>query len=402
MKTTFLTLVFVLGAMAAFAQKTETAQPGNLQKGDYGYLYCHMSDKGQWTAYAISRDGLNFKDIIGGDSIFSAHEMAGIEGGTRDAFICRMHDGKGYLMVTTDMHNGMTKKLGKKEAWDNYGINLLRSDDLIHWTSTTFDYRKGLSIFCDGSEKEQHRANKATIRRMKKAVKAGNLDLAGQLAKSTGGPVYKDWSTINRVWAPQIFWDASYEWPGGKKGGYFIYYSMWNRDEEPYDRMYYSYADETFTKLTMPRPLFDWGYATIDADINWLPTDGKYHMMIKKEGGTPGLFTSVAPSLIGPWPEPDESDYVNFEGKKKCEGVSAYQIIGEEGWRIAYIEYSSRPRNYRICKADKNMRNFSDPQNIQGVTGPQHGSFMRLTKEEYERLEAWDKEETARRAVLKK
>ncbi|MCI6404569.1 MAG: family 43 glycosylhydrolase, partial [Prevotella sp.] len=57
--------------------------------------------------------------------------------------------------------------------------------------------------------------------------------------------------------------------------------------------------------------------------------------------------------------------------------------------RIAYIEYSSRPRNYRICKADKYMRNFSSPQNIEGVNGPQHGSFMRITKEEYDRLQAW-------------
>ena len=35
------------------------------------------------------------------------------------------------------------------------------------------------------------------------------------------------------------------------------------------------------------------------------------------------------------------------------------------------------------------MRNFSNPQNIEGVNGPQHGSFMRLTKEEYDRLQAW-------------
>lgn len=325
----------------------------NPQKGEY-FLYCHMSDKGQWTAFAVSKDGLNYEDIIGGEPIFSPKEMAGIEGGTRDAYICRSHDMKRYLMVTTDMNNSMTKALGKKEAWDNYGINLLTSDDLIHWESTTFDYRKGLSIFSDGCEPEKS--------------------------------VYKDWSTINRVWAPQIFWDPTYEWPNGKKGGYMIYYSMWNREEEKYDRMYYSYADESFTTITQPQPLFDWGYATIDADINYVPADGLYHMMIKKEGGTPGLFTATAKSLRGPWGEPVEDDYVNFEGKKKCEGVSAFQIPGEEGWRIAYIEYSSRPRNYRICKADKFMRNFSDPQNIKGVTGPQHGSFMRITKKEYNRL----------------
>ncbi len=331
-------------------------QKGNPQSGDR-YLYCHMSDHGQWTAYAISEDGMHFHDIICGDSIFSPYEMAGIEGGTRDAYICRKHDLSGYIMVTTDMKNSMTKRLGKKAEWDNYGINLLTSDDLIHWKSTTFDFRKGLSIFSDGKDSKRS--------------------------------IYKDWSTINRVWAPQIFWDADYTWPDGKKGGYFIYYSLWNRDEEKYDKMYYSYADETFTTLTQPRLLFDWGYATIDADINFVPADGLYHMMIKKEGGQPGLFTSTSHSLTGPWPEPDAKDFVNFEGNKKCEGVSAFQLVGDSTWRIAYIEYSSRPRNYRICKADKYMRNFSSPQNIEGVNGPQHGSFMRITKEEYDRLQAW-------------
>lgn len=331
-------------------------QKGNPQSGDR-YLYCHMSDRGQWTAYAISEDGMHYHDIICGDSIFSPYEMAGIEGGTRDAYICRKHDLSGYIMVTTDMKNSMTKRLGKKAEWDNYGINLLTSDDLIHWKSTTFDFRKGLSIFSDGKDSKRS--------------------------------IYKDWSTINRVWAPQIFWDADYTWPDGKKGGYFIYYSLWNRDEEKYDKMYYSYADETFTTLTQPRLLFDWGYATIDADINFVPADGLYHMMIKKEGGQPGLFTSTSHSLTGPWPEPDAKDFVNFEGNKKCEGVSAFQLVGDSTWRIAYIEYSSRPRNYRICKADKYMRNFSSPQNIEGVNGPQHGSFMRITKEEYDRLQTW-------------
>lgn len=336
---------------AVFAQSE-----GNPQKGE-NYLYCHMSGRGQWTSYAVSRDGVTFQDLIGGDSIFSPRALASIEGGTRDAYICRKHDMSGYLMVTTDMNNSATKRLGKKEAWDNYGIDLLVSDDLIHWKSTTFDFRKGLDAFSDGKKKKDRKRS-----------------------------VYKDWSTINRVWAPQIFWDSEYRWPDGRKGGYFVYFSMWNRDEEAYDRMYYSYADESFTTLTQPRLLFDWGYATIDADINYVPADGLYHMMIKKEGGQPGLFTSTCSSLTGKWPEPDATDYVNFEGKKKCEGVSAFQLEGDSTWRIAYIEYSSRPRNYRICKADKFMRNFSDPNNIIGVAAPQHGSFMRITDEEYERL----------------
>ena len=66
-----------------------TAQAQNIQKGDYGYLYCHMSDHGEFTAYALSRDGYNYEDIIDGKAIMDPKEHARIEGGQRDAFITR-------------------------------------------------------------------------------------------------------------------------------------------------------------------------------------------------------------------------------------------------------------------------------------------------------------------------
>ena len=352
MRKTLLILTLLMVAVNISAQKHYKTR-GYTQKGKY-YLYCHMNGGVAWTAYAVSKDGFHFQDILNGDSIFSDHEVARIEGRTRDAYICRRHNGKGYLMVTTDMDasNRSRDRMGKKETWDNYGIDLLTSDDLIHWKSTTFDYRKGRQIFM-------------------------NPDAPS---------AYNDWSTINRVWAPQIVWDDTFVWPDGKKGGYLIYYSMWNRAEEKYDRMYYSHANDDFTQLTQPQLLFDWGYATIDADINWVAADQQWHMMIKKEGGKPGLFTATSPNLTGPWSEPVEDDYVNFEGNKKCEGVSAFQLAGDNTWRIAYIEYSSNPKNYRICEADELMRNFKNPRNIQGVARPQHGSFMRITKKEYKKL----------------
>lgn len=322
----------------------------NLEVGDC-YLYCHMSDRGEFTAYALSEDGVHYHDLLGGEPVFNPKEHARIEGGTRDAYVCRRHDGKGFLMATTDMC------VAKSHVWDNFGMDLYTSPDLIHWESVTFDFRKGPEIFSDRESPDP----------------------------------YKDYSTISRVWAPQIFWNPNHEWPDGRKGGYMIYYSLLNHKngEEAYDRMYYSYADSSFTTLTKPKLMFDWGYATIDADINYLESDGLYHMMIKKEGGKPGLFTSAAANPEGPYPEPVEDDYVNFEGNKKCEGVSAFRIAGEPGWRIGYIEYSSNPKHYRICRADENMRNFKSPSDIEGVEAPQHGSFLRITREEYNRLQAW-------------
>ena len=320
----------------------------NVVKGNYGYLYCHMSDYGEYTAYAISRDGYHYEDIIGGKAIMDVNEHARIEGGQRDAYITRSYDGNGFVMVNTDMCVAKTNK------WENYGIDLLKSNDLIHWTSVTFDFRKGVKIFMDPDSPS----------------------------------VYKNWATINRIWAPQIFWDPNHVWPNGEKGGYFVYYSMVNWQEEGYDRMYYSYADKSFTKLTQPKLLFDWGYATIDADINLLD-DGLYHMLIKKKGGKKGIFTATSSHLTYGWGEPVDDDYVSFEGNKNCEGSSAFQLIGEKTWRVAYIQYSDNPKHYRICQADEHLRNFHDPVDIQGVTGPQHGSFMRLTEEEYKNLKKW-------------
>ena len=181
--------VLLLTACCALTGAVAQTQKGNYQKGDYGYLYCHMNDRGRaWTAYALSRDGFHYHDLLGGDSVFSDAQVARIEGATRDAYICRKHDGSGYLMVTTDMNVAAKERLGKVAEWDNYGIDLLRSDDLIHWESVTFDYRKGTSIFCNPEDKS----------------------------------VYKNWATINRVWAPQIMWDAEYQWPDGRRGGYMI------------------------------------------------------------------------------------------------------------------------------------------------------------------------------------
>ena len=313
----------------------------------YGYLYCHMSDRGEWTAFALSRDGLHWHDLNNGNEVYDTYVHSRIEGGARDAYVARDASGKGFVMVTTDMC------VASSHQWSNYGIDLLTSPDLIHWKSVSIDFRKGPKVFSD----------------------------------STAKGFYSDYTAIHRVWAPQVVWVPEHRWADGRRGAYFIYYSLLSSKEDKYDRIFYSWADRSFTQITQPRLLIDWGYATIDADINFLKSDGRWHLLVKKEGGHPGIFTSTSKTLEGPWPKPNETDYISFEGKKLCEGPSAFRIDGEEGWRVAYVEYSSNPHRYRICKADATLSHFSSPEDIQGVEAPQHGSFLALSKAEYMRLE---------------
>ena len=70
--------LFVLPTMAQVEQV----------KKPYGYLYCHMSRKGEWTAFALSRDGLNWHDLNNGNEIYNTKQLSQIEGGRARCLYC--------------------------------------------------------------------------------------------------------------------------------------------------------------------------------------------------------------------------------------------------------------------------------------------------------------------------
>ena len=315
----------------------------------YGYLYCHMAGTSENTLYAIGtrKDrGERFHPLLDNQPIYDAEQVAKIEGGVRDAFICRGHDG-GYLMVTTDMSNR------KSRSWFNHGIDLLRSNDLIHWTSVSFDFRQGSKIFSDPDSKD----------------------------------VYKDWTKVNRVWAPQIIWDKDYD---GGRGGYFIYYSMLSTNEgDDHDRMYYSYANADFTTLTKPQLFHDRGIAMIDCHIDWNDCDRQYHIFYKREGAA-GIDRGIYEAVFDRLPSGQWRDilHITNEGKEQVEGPSAFRLINENTWKVAYIRYSGG-KAYKICTANATEEDISKGMVIGGDVNPQHGSFMTITRDEYDLLEAW-------------
>ena len=187
------------------------------------------------------------------------------------------------------------------------------------------------------------------------------------------------------VRGPQIIWDA-------QKGSYLLYFSLLDASQCRYYRIYGCYLDAALTKISAPELLADWNGSTIDPDITWLPSESKYFLIAKKDGGQPGFYTAKSASLEGPW---DEPSYVAFEREDVCTGVSVFHVAGQEQWQIGYVNYSSEPFNYRLCKADPAMGRFFSPQNIEGIYGPQQGSFLALTEAEYKALQAWSDEREA-------
>lgn len=346
---------------ASMTAGTITAEAGGeaykydviLAKDDnmYGYLYCHMAMDKEETLYAIGKKedgGMVYHNLLDNQPVYKAKDIAKIEGGVRDAFISRAYDGNGYVMVTTDMSNH------KSRTWFNHGVDLLKSNDLVHWTSVSFDFRKGNEIFSDPDSPD----------------------------------ACKDYSKINRVWAPQVIWDKDYN---NGQGGYFIYYSMLSTNpDDKYDKIYYSYADKSFTNLTKPRILYDAGRAVIDCDITWNDCDSVYNVLFKREGAS-GFERGIYKATFDKLGDKDWKMklHITNEGKENVEGPSAFRKINSNTWLIAYIRYSGG-KSYRLCTADASMENISKSKEIEdGNLKPQHGSFMTLTEDEYNMLDTW-------------
>ncbi|MDE7409909.1 MAG: carbohydrate-binding protein [Muribaculaceae bacterium] len=320
----------------------------------YGYLYTYMNSGKEITNMALgSKDGLGkkFEQLLDGEEIFNTADLASIEGGTRDAYLGRGEKDHEYFMTTTDMCNA---KSGK---WNNYGMDLLRSNDLVHWESSVFDFRKGKSIFSDS-------------------------DATTDCYKTD-----EEYSKIDRVWAPQFIWDGA---ANNGEGAYLVYYSLLSgNDWDHYDRLYYSYADKDFKTLTQPRLLMDPGVSLIDADIVFNEYDGLYHMLVKRSGtgaATTGIYEYTSPALTGcEWKEVGRMENQNTT---QVEAPTQIRRIGEDVYNMYFMRFDNE-YSYKVADMDHDGLKAGLPVRVAGTGSFQHGSVIYVDKEEYDMLQIY-------------
>lgn len=320
-------------------------------EGMAGYLYAHMYETGEHTCYALSQTGRQWTDLLDSKEVFSTKDNT-VTGGMRDAYICRFHAGdgenaadKGFLLAGTDM----TSRLG----WtSNHIMVLMKTPDLVHWT-------KNVKIDLESPE---------------------NLKA---LSKVYPG---MDAEKMSAAWAPQIVYDRETK-------QYVMYYSVGFPDRH---RIFYQLIDEDLNILTEPRLYFDPGYDIIDADIVWNVVDQQYVMLYKCER-TNGFDRATAKQLVpaaeatGTTVWTVTADFHVGENNQAIEGMSMWRPIGEMQWTLGYINYSSGYR-YRFRTMDQHCLGVeTSGRDISGSVRAQHGSFVKLTKQEYDFLLDWDK-----------
>ncbi|MCQ2144475.1 MAG: family 43 glycosylhydrolase [Bacteroidales bacterium] len=317
------TLLSWLTATALIAASSLFSHPAHAQGNTvlpeaeiHGYLFAHRSAHGGWPAFATSPDGVHFHDMLCGDSIFSTDDK-GEYGNVSYVYICRTHEGDGYILLTTNADGSVCVQL---------------SSDLISWTEVQ------------------------------------ELALRG-------------------VRSARMVWDQA-------SGSYLLYYAEKERGRLLGNRlsiMSSSLDPVPVVSLSDSEILADWDVEILDAELECIE-DGSVVLLAKVDDRSAGFLRASTSNLRGPWTKPSESFVI--EDDDYCREISAFKVADQKGWSFGYV--NTTKGGYRLCQSDDAMDRFFAPKNIEGIYGPDAGSFLALNEEEYQRIQAWADAEEAK------
>jgi len=296
------------------------SQPENTE----AYLFTYFTGNGpseEAIRFAVSEDGYHYRALNNNQPVLNNDDISST-GGVRDPHILRGNDGKTFYMVVTDLY---VTDMG----WKNYAMVLLKSNDLVNWTSSVVNIPEA---FPD------------------------------------------EFGDVWRVWAPQTIYDS-------EVGKYMVYFSMKQGDDP--DKIYYAYANSDFTALeSAPKQLLysPTNNACIDGDI--IKKDGKFYLFHKSESGDPGIKLAISDKLT------EGYEYPNLERvdkeKENVEGSGVFKLNNSDEWILMYDVYGLG--RYQFTKSS-DLRNFTViDEDISMNFHPRHGTVLPITKTELKRL----------------
>lgn len=313
-------LLMIVNGSLLFAQDP----PKAVSEKDYvAYLFTYFTGNRideEAVRFAISLDGYQYRSLNKNLPVLDSKSISAT-GGVRDPHILRSEDGKAFYMVVTDMVSA--------KGWDsNRGMVLLKSTDLVQWTSQVVDIQKR----------------------------------------------YANQENLLRVWAPQTIYDRQ-----AKK--YMIYWSMKHGDGP--DIIYYTYANADFSDLVgEPQQLFfpSNGKSCIDGDIVW--KDDTYYLFYKTEGHGNGIKVAKSSSLTGgKW---EESPDYKQQTEDAVEGSCVFKLIGTDNYVLMYDVYGKG--KYQFTKST-DLENFSViDDEVSMDFHPRHGTVIPITGSELRHL----------------
>jgi hypothetical protein len=199
-----------------------------------------------------------------------------------------------------------------------------------------------------------------------------------QVAVMAGEP------TALNTWAPALYWEKLQQrwviiWsstvPGRFKGDD-------SGDDGLNHRIWWT-TTKDFKKISKPKVYFDPGYSVIDATVVQTPgvKGGSLHLMFKDERKTPlekHLLAAAGSDVEGPWGKISEPI-----SEQWAEGAGVVKVPG--GW-ITYYDHYTKPQHYGALFSTDFIGWTDASAKISFPEGMRHGSFLQISREEYEGL----------------
>ncbi|MDP9038657.1 MAG: glycoside hydrolase family 43 protein [Acidobacteriota bacterium] len=305
-------------------------QPTPGPPADSPWLFAGFKrDSKEGVFFAISRDGYHWKLADAGRAVVPPAQPEEL---MRDPFIQRAPDGSFRMVWTWAWYKPLV-------------IGYAESTDLIHWST--------------------HR----------------------QL------PVMANEPAASNVWAPALYYEPDRQrwlivWastiPGRFPGeGTGDASSITGTKTELNHRIFFTTTPD-FKTFAPARVFFDPGYSVIDATVLPPPKPGaSYTMIFKDERKTPlkkHLLTASGPSFEGPWTNISEPI-----SEPWSEGAAIIHV--SDGY-LAYYDHYSQGQHYGALFSPDLVHWTDALSRIDFPPGMRHGSFLRITRAEYDRLAA--------------
>lgn len=313
------------------------------------YLFVHFKQKttpqGEQVYFSVSKDGYNWGKVNEGQPVLWAYYG---DKGVRDFTIVRHHITGKFYILATDLSLSYGMRHQYHDSWEEISrcgskyLSLWESEDLINWTE-------------------------------QRLIKIGDEE-------------------FGCMWAPDIIFDREEE-------NYVIHWSSSHRNSDFKQKGIYYCRTTDFKNFTKPELLYlKEGSEVIDSAI--YEEDGHYYMFVKSENNPARMLLLKANHVTGPY-----TNITEFENRMarleqgKYEAPTAIKL--EDGTWCLYLDYygdKEKQKGYIPFTADtlKDGKFIRSDKNFSFPYGFKHGTILKITVEEYERIKKhqWEQEQS--------
>lgn len=303
-----------------------------MKKGYMGYLFCFFTGReesllDEQIYFAVSRDGLHWEDLNDGKPVLCS--AIGTKG-VRDPFIIRLEKEKKYVIMATDLQIAGGTKWEDAVANGSKKIICWESEDLVNW-SLPYYFETGME-------------------------------------------------DAGCVWAPEAVYDE-------KEGCYMVFWSSMSVCEgEKKHRIYCSYTKD-FHVFSKPVLYIEKEMDIIDATITHI--NGKYYRFLKNESSGK-VFLEKGNEL-----KSDTFTKVNVPILEQLEGVEGpvfFPLNNDRGWCLLLDRFKEQKGYLPLISDNPEQGKFmeaADGDYDFGMLKKRHGSVLKLTQEEWDRLKVY-------------